>query len=553
MLSSIIIQDFAVIKQLELELKPGLNIITGETGAGKSVIIEAISMALGSRADTAYVRKGCEKAVITLLVDTDDCKLSDVLEEIGAPDDNPLVIRREISNQSKSVCRVNGTVVPLNSLSLLCKRIADIHGQYDQQILLDPNNHLSILDAYAGDNLLYLKEQVSDAYREFAEYSTQLYKLKKELQENQKNKDFLEFECKEIENAKLVIGEDDALADEIKIMQNSEKLYDALSTCYATVYASDNSSLDNLSQSMRSLESVQGYTKDIDALIERFQNAFYELEDMEHDLRNIKDRISYSQDELDSKIERFELIKSLKKKYNNDISGILDHLENAKLSLSALENADYETSSLENAILQAKQKYDQAANRLSEKRKEYALELELAISKELKDLNFNESIFKVRFNHCNSSDNGIDTVEFMISTNKGIDPAPLAKIVSGGELSRIMLALKRIIGDIDGVPSMIFDEIDTGISGATASVVGEKLEAISNNHQVICITHLPQIASKGNNHYLITKTVDSESTSTDVIPLNTGSRIEEIARMLSGSIVNDSARLAAKELLGLNG
>ena len=551
MISGISIKDFAIVKELNVDLKPGLNIITGETGAGKSVIIEAVSMALGSRADTAYVRSGCEKAIVTLLVDFEGDSLDPVLDEIGVPNDNPIVIRREISSQSKSICRINGTIVPLSALNILCKKIADIHGQYDQQILLDSENHLDILDLYGGSELKEALDKTSKSYEDFASFSSEYYKLKKDLSDSERRRDFLKYELEEIKKANVKIGEDEELEENIRIMENGEKLYEAVSSAHSSIFGSDFSAESALGNALSNLESVKGISSDIDELITRISNAYYELEDVNSELRNLRDSVSFSQNELDDAIERLELINKLKRKYGGSVESVLNYLAEAEKSLSDIDNADDKLKELEKRIKESKDIYDKDADALSAIRKSAAVKLENLVDKELAELNFNNAYFKVKFETTASSAKGKEKVEFLISTNRGEDAKPLARIASGGELSRIMLALKSIIGEIDNIPTLIFDEIDTGISGATAAVVGEKLEKIAKSHQVICITHLPQIACKGESHLRIEKVSDEISTHTTVVPLNKDERVEELARLLSGATISESARMQARELLGI--
>ena len=549
MISYIEISDFAIVKDLKLELFPGLNVITGETGAGKSVIIEAVSMALGARADSDYVRHGADKAVITLMIDSEGADISGILDEIGAPNDEPLIIRREISSQGRSLCRVNGMPVPLSGLSRLCRKLADIHGQYDQQYLLDPANHINILDLYGGKSLADVKDITADSYKQYAEASTELMKLKKRLTENARQRELFQFELSEIENAAIQPNEDEALDQQISLMENSESIYEALSSAHEDLYSGDSSAISLLGRAMDAIQGISSYSPQLSELSESISSCFYELEDASRDIRTQRDSISYSREELDSAIERQELINSLKRKYGGSLQSIKEYAENAASALSEIENADAQVEALERKISLARQQYDIAAARLSLLRKEAAKFLELRIDRELSELNFQNASFKVDIQTLGTSENGTDKVEFLISANIGEELRPLAKVASGGELSRIMLALKRIIGDVDGIPTMIFDEIDTGISGATAGVVGEKLKAISENHQIVCITHLPQIAAKGSHHFRIEKHSDEISTQTTVVPLSEEERREEIARLLSGTTVTDSARLAAKELL----
>jgi len=532
MISHIDIKDFAIIKDLSLDLNEGLNIITGETGAGKSIIIEAISMALGARADTDYIRHGCDKAYISMLIDSND-------EEY--------VIKREIA-ANKSVCKVNGELVSLAELSTLCKKLVDIHGQYDHQSLLNPDNHINILDLYGGAKLLEIKEEVKKAYEKYAQSSTKLMNLRKKLSDSARQKDFLKFEVDEITKADLKLGEDEELSEQIKLMENSENIFESLS-CAHTFLFQDGGSVTSLGNAKEALESVKGFSENLDNLLQRVSDAYYEIEDLNKELRTIKDSVSFSQAELDDAIERLDLINNLKKKYGGSIEKVLIYANEAAKNLSTIENADEEMANLEKEIAVFKKEYDEAAAKLTKIRKQTADVLSNSINKELSELNFKDATFGVNIESITPKESGVDTVEFLIAANKGEDLKPLAKVASGGELSRIMLALKRIIGDIDGIPTMIFDEIDTGISGATAGVVGDKLKAISKGHQVICITHLPQIACKGDSHYQIQKTSDEICTQTTVVPLSKEERIEELARLLSGTKITDSARAQAEELL----
>ena len=549
MISYIEIKDFAIVKDLKLELFPGLNVITGETGSGKSVIIEAVSMALGARADSDYVRHGADKAVITLVIDTEGTSVSGILDDIGAPEDEPLIIRREISSQGRSLCRVNGMPVPLSGLSRLCRKLADIHGQYDQQYLLDPANHIYILDLYGGEKLADVREITADSYRRYASASSDLMRIKKRITENARQRDLLSFELSEIDAASLQPDEDDLLQQQIDLMENSESIYEALSSAHEDLFSGESSAVSLLGRAMNAMESISSYSPELAKLSERISSSYYELEDMTRDIRTQRDSVTFSKEDLDSAIERMELINSLKRKYGGSLQSIAEYAENARKVLSEIENADAEVEDLEKKIALARQQYDIAAARLSSLRKDAAGMLESMIDKELSELNFKNARFKVDMQTTGTSENGTDKAEFLISANIGEDLRPLAKVASGGELSRIMLALKRIIGDVDGIPTMIFDEIDTGISGATAGVVGEKLKAIAEKHQIICITHLPQIAAKGSHHFKIEKHSDEISTQTNVVPLSEDERTEEIARLMSGTTVTDSARLAARELL----
>ena len=549
MISHISIKDFAIIKDLELDLRPGLNVITGETGAGKSIVIEAVSMALGSRADTDYIRTGADKASISLTVDLDGLDVREILDEAGVPADDPLVIRREISAGRKSLCRVNGTIVPLSFLGKLCRHLADIHGQYDTQTLLNPEGHVDVLDLYGGEELRNVAQMVKGFYGSMTRTQSDLNALRKKLADSERQKDLMRYELQEIDAADLQEGEDETLEEEIRLMQNSEDIFRKLSEVYEAVYGSDDSASGRLGSCLSALESISSYSRDLADASQRFSDAYYALDDLGTDLRRLRDSVSFSQEELDAKMERLDLIDRLKRKYGNSLDAVFAYRDKAQRELQTIENADAELEDLESKLKLYTEQYGAAAARLTVLRKRTAQDLEKAVDRELSDLNFADAALSVSIEPAEAGEKGSDRVEFLIRTNRGEAFKPLAKIASGGELSRIMLGLKRILGDLDGIPTMIFDEIDAGISGATAGVVGEKLRAISADRQIVCITHLPQIAALGDHHYRILKTSDSSSTFTTVVPLSGSERVEELARLLSGTTVTDSARQQARELL----
>ena len=549
MISHISIKDFAIIKDLELDLHPGLNIITGETGAGKSIVIEAISMALGSRADTDFIRTGAEKASITLTADPGGLDVREILDEGGVPADDPLVLRREISAGRKSLCRVNGTIVPLSFLGKLCRHVADIHGQYDTQTLLNPEGHIDVLDLYGDDELRSVSRMVSGFYASLTRTKTALDSLRRKLADSERQKDLMRYELQEIEESCLQEGEDEALEEEIRLMQNSEDIYQKLSQVYDAVYDCDDSASGRLGDCLSALESISSYSKDLSDAAQQFSDAYYALDDLGRDLRRLRDGVSFSPEALNEKMERLDLIDRLKRKYGGSLEAVFAYRDKAQQELQTIENADAELEDLESKLKLYKEQYETAAARLTVLRERTAKTLEQEVDRELADLNFADAALSVSVEPAPASEKGSDRVEFLIRTNRGETFKPLAKIASGGELSRIMLAMKRIIGDLDNIPCLIFDEIDAGISGATAGVVGEKLRSIAADRQVVCITHLPQIAALGDYHYRIEKISDEISTHTTVVPLSEEERVEELARLLSGTTVTESARMQARELL----
>ncbi len=549
MLSALSIENFAVVKKLDIELKDGLSVITGETGAGKSVIIEAVSMALGSRADTDYIRTGEDKAVVTLVIDGNGDELLPRLRELGVPEELPVIIRREISSQSRSLCRINGSIVSLSQLGAFSRGAADVHGQYDHQYLLDKDRHLGVLDLYGGEAVKTAREITAQRFSSYASLSAELMDLRKRLSEGKRQRELLSFELHDIEAARIKPKEDEELEEQIAVMEHAEQIFEALSSAYEQVFGADNSAVSRLGSAVGSLEGVEAYSSEIRSFSEELKDLYYRADDMRTGLRRLRDGSAFSSEDLDSCIERLELLKSLKRKYGGSLDAVLDYAGNAKKTLESLENSDEKVKELEKAIQEARKLYDEAASKLSALRRKAAEKLSSKVETELSELNFKNARFSVKLDKGPVSDNGTDTAEFLISANLGEDLKPLAKVASGGELSRIMLALKRIIADLDGIPTLIFDEIDTGISGSTAGVVGKKLRSIAAGHQVICITHLPQIASMGDHHYMIKKETDGTGTQTTVVPLDEEERVEELARLLSGTEITDSARAQARELL----
>lgn len=535
MISHIIIKNFAIIKNTEVDFNPGLNIITGETGSGKSIVIEAISLALGSRADSSYVRTGTDKAVIQL---------------VGNIGEDEYIITREISKTGKNLCKLNGEIVTLAQISHIAAKLADIHGQYDNQSLLNPEYHIVLLDEYKHDETCDLKENVSELFQKYSKCKNSLARLLTGEKENARKLDFYKYEFDEINKAHLVTGEDKDLEDRISVLQNSEKIYDNLNRAYEAMYDASPSAMDGLMTGVRALEEISEYSSDISAVSEDLSDLYYRLEDLCRQLYSIRDSVVFSPEELDEALMRLNTIDDLKKKYGNTIEDILEYKKKLAKTLSVSENLDNNKTALMKELKSLKTRLLDACSQLTEARKQKASELEYAIQKELHDLNFNDSSVKISIESLSEPImTGMDKVEILITTNKGEPLKPLYKIVSGGEMSRIMLAFKNIISSYDNIPTLIFDEIDTGISGITASIVGRKLKEISSSHQVICITHLPQIAAIGDYNYRIYKESDEISTYTSVEPLTEAKKTEEIARLLGGAVITETTLKSAKELI----
>lgn len=535
MLSHISIKNFAIIENVEIDFHEGLNIITGETGAGKSIVIEAVSLALGSRADTAFVRSGTDKAIVQLA---------------GTHKGEEYVITREVSAAGKNLCKINGEIVTLNHLNLLCKKLADIHGQYDHQSLLNPDYHIKLIDMYKKDVIFPAKQKVSAIFTQYRDISSKLKRLVADAAENQRQRDFMAFELDEIKKAQLVPGEDEALEEEISLLQNSEHIYENLAGAYELTRGDEFAALDGVKKALDMIESISEYSKELTDIYQQMSDSYYILEELSSQIRDLRDRTVFSPEDLNQSISRMELLNGLKRKHNASLEEIIAYGQELEEKLDQVENIDSMKAELTSLQKKCEADLKSACEALSASRKEAAKELEEKILAELGELNFKDAQLSISFKEAPEfTENGTDIVEFMISTNKGEKRKPLSKIASGGEMSRIMLAFKKIVGDYDEIPTMIFDEIDTGISGITASIVGKKLKQIADNHQIICITHLPQIAAFGSYNYKIAKESDDSNTYTTVIQLRQDEKIQEIARLLGGINITDTTLESAKELI----
>lgn len=535
MIHHISIQNFAIIENTEIDFEDGLNIITGETGSGKSIVIEAISLALGSRADSAFVRHGASKAIVQLAGDLNG-------EEI--------VITREVSSTGKNLCRLNGQLVTLGQLSETCRKLADIHGQYDNQSLLNPDNHLQLVDDFDRQSVAPAKEAFDSAYQQYQDVKARLSNLLTKERDNRKKLDFYRFEQNEIEKAALKCGEDDELSERVNLLQNSEKIFASIETAYRLLNEDETNAMSCLGSGLHALQQIASYSDKIQTVSEEFADLYYRLEDMSSSLREIRDSITFTPDELDQAIARLSVIDNLKKKYGSSIEEILSYYDRISEELNQIENFDQVKTTLEKEAEEAFTVLSEKSRQLSQIRKAVAAKLEQAISRELYDLNFQNASLSIAFTPLKDiGPDGADNVEILLSANRGEPLKPLVKVASGGEISRIMLAIKNITGTFDSIPTMIFDEIDTGISGITASVVGRKLHQISKNHQIICITHLPQIAAAGDVHYRICKEETDDRTFTTLQQLSQEQTIDEIARLLGGENITETTRQSARELI----
>ncbi len=534
MINHIHIQNFVLIEDIETDIFDGLNVFTGETGAGKSVVIEAVSLALGSRADSSCIRTGTDKATV---------------EIIGDLDGEEIVLHRELNRQGKNVCKLNGEAVTLTRLNELSHRMADIHGQYDSQTLLDPASHIDLLDSYRPDLVAGPKEAVAADFKAYSESKARLVALLNLRKKTARDLDFYKFESSEIARASLTPGEDAELEQKISMMKNSGRIFEALSTASSSL-SSDGAGLDLISRARGALESVSSVSDELSDLLEKLTGIYYDLEDVSSAIGGLTESLSFSEDDLDEAISRLSLIDSLKRKYAMDIEGILSYKDELDQKIISVENFDSQEAALKKDLIEKRNTLLNSCSVLTAKRQEAASELEVRILEELKELNFNDTDLKIQITPMEQpQENGIDNVEILISTNKGEPLRPLYRIASGGEISRIMLAFRDVISAYDAVPTVIFDEIDTGISGYTASVVARKLRSIAKDRQVICITHLPQIAAAGDHNFSIIKESGEHSASTRMEYLSDEQKVNEIARLISGSQITENSLRSARELI----
>jgi DNA repair protein RecN (Recombination protein N) len=567
MLLNLCIKDYALIDDLSISFGPGLNILTGETGAGKSIIIDAINLIIGERAYTDFIRTGKQNASVEAVFYYEDAIVEDILKEYGVePEDNTLIISREINAQGRSFSRLNGKIVPASALKKIGKLLIDIHGQHEHQSLLDSKNHIRILDLLAYEDISESKNKVGVLYKKYCQVQREIDSLEREYVDFRRQQDRLRYEVDELEKAQLKPEEDILLEEDKKILENAEKIFNTLEYTYNVLYQGYEtpSIIDNLNKIIDNFEGIIDYYKPIESIGESLQNILYELEDTTSTVRNLRDSIDFDMGKLDKINTRLELLHRLKSKYNKSITELLNYKTEVAAELEKAFNINEQISVLRTELKNIELNLSKSAVELTKKRKKWANDLEKSISKELIDLGMKNVKFNVDITtkddpngieveskkvHINEA--GIDEIEFLISTNPGEPLKPLVKIISGGESSRIMLALKSIMAEVDNISCLIFDEIDTGIGGRTAQAVGEKLSKISNKRQILCVTHSPQIASLGDAHFLIQKENIDKKVSTKVYSIEGQERINELARMLGGAEITKNTIIHAQEMLNM--
>ena len=550
MLLNLHVKNLALIEELDVDFEKGLIVLTGETGAGKSLILGSVNIALGNKASKDMIRKGTDYSLVELTFSvSENCAKQLKKYDIYMEEDNIITVTRKIS-EGRSISKINGETVNIKTLKNVMSLLIDIHGQHDHQSLLYTKNHLDILDKFAKDSILELKEQIKE---EYSKYTKLIKKLEEfNIDEGQKAREieFAEYEVNEIESANLKPEEDVQVEEEFKKLSNSKEIVSALSEIdNAVSYETAGGLGDIINKAVMDINSIKG----MDEKISQFQTELYDIDNLCRELTSqiydYNSGMDFNPEYVREVEERLDVINHLKLKYGNSIEEILRYKEEKEEYLEKLNNMTDEMESVKNQISELEGTLNNLCTKLSEQRKKAAKELEVLVKQALVDLNFIAVEFEIQITRKESiGENGFDNVEFMISTNPGESVKPLVKVASGGELSRIMLAIKSILATEDDIDTLIFDEIDTGISGQTAMKVAEKMAKISRNHQVICISHLSQIAAMADSHYLIKKTADENSTTTSIKKLTRQQSIEELVRINGGSGITEAGLIHATEM-----
>ncbi|OGW46323.1 MAG: DNA repair protein RecN [Nitrospirae bacterium RBG_13_41_22] len=543
MLRELGIKNLAIIDDLRVRFESGFNVLTGETGAGKSIIVDSLGLALGSRAQSDLIRSGEKEAVVQAYFEIEGVN---EFPDIGIDISNGLILRRTISATGKSRAYINDTMVSLQSLAEAGKSLVDIHGQYEHQRLMSVDRHRLLLDSYG--KLEDDRKKMGFLYKEVQVVKKQETDLKQKTKERAHRLDLLRFQINEIDAAFLKPGEKNALNEERTILSNMSRLNELTETAYSMIYGSEGSCIERLSSVIAKVREMSSIDHSVSDILNMLESTLPPIEDAAISLRGYKNRYDLEPERLAEVEERLELIKKLEKKYGEGLETVISYKDEAEKELKGLELTDERLDSIEAELKEKEEMLLSTSLSLSEKRKKVANKMEALVKNELKELAFSNAEFLIDIRQEALSPHGIDKVEFLFSANPGEPPRPLAKIASGGELSRVMLALKTILADFDSIPVLIFDEVDAGIGGKTAENVGKKLKMISTKHQVLCTTHLPQIASKGDSHLKIEKRQKNERVYVEVRELKGREKLDEIARMLSGKITDVSLK-HAKELI----
>lgn len=555
MLQSLYLENIALIEKLGIELFPGFNVLTGETGAGKSIIIDAVNFVLGERTSRDLIRNGAARAKVEAVFSLNEGDAAfAALDALGIEyDGNELILSRELSAAGRNACRVNGTLVPVASLKSVSDTLVDIHGQHEHQALLDAENHISYLDAYCHAESLPIIEKIDVIVSRRSELMLKRNSGFASEREREREMDMLRYQIEEIASANLEAGEEERLNAEKTVLLNAERIRTALETAHMALSgAEEGSALSAIDTARRSMRDIAALNKDYEALGDKIEELYYAAEDISFVLRDTSENVESDMQRLEEIEQRLKLISDLKRKYGRTVEDVIDFGKDAETKLNELENAEALAAELDAKLDKLKAEYNVAADELSKVRRAAGDRLKRDVLNELKDLGMAKAMFDVALSDASGGEprkGGRETAEFMLSANPGEPLKPLEKVASGGELSRIMLCFKSIFADNDRVPTLIFDEIDTGISGRTAAVVGEKMLGIAKKHQVICVTHLAQIAALAEAHLMVRKYDDGKNTFVETRQLNEEEKVQRIAQMMDGESDSPSALTHARELI----
>lgn len=555
MLQSLYLENIALIEKLGIELFPGFNVLTGETGAGKSIIIDAVNFVLGERTSRDLIRNGAARAKVEAVFNLNEGDAAfAALDALGIEcDGNELILSRELSAAGRNACRVNGTLVPVASLKSVSDTLVDIHGQHEHQALLDAENHISYLDAYCHAESLPIIEKIDAIVSRRSELMLKRNSGFSSEREREREMDMLRYQIEEIASANLEAGEEERLNAEKTVLLNAERIRTALETAHMALSgAEEGSALSAIDTARRSMRDIAALNKDYEALGDKIEELYYAAEDISFVLRDTSENVESDMQRLEEIEQRLKLISDLKRKYGRTVEDVIDFGKDAGTKLNELENAEALAAELDAKLDKLKAEYNVSADELSKVRRAAGDRLKRDVLNELKDLGMAKAMFDVALSDASGGEprkGGRETAEFMLSANPGEPLKPLEKVASGGELSRIMLCFKSIFADNDRVPTLIFDEIDTGISGRTAAVVGEKMLGIAKKHQVICVTHLAQIAALADAHLMVRKYDDGKNTFVETRQLNEEEKVQRIAQMMDGESDSPSALTHARELI----
>ncbi len=549
MLQNLHVKNLALIQEADVELDEGLNILTGETGAGKSIIIGSMNLALGEKVPKEMLHANEEPALVELVFSVENEKTIQKLRELEIePEDGLVVLSRKITPQ-RSVGRINGETVPASRMKEAAELLIDICGQHENQLLLSKRKHLEILDEYAKEKLEQKKGKLSEQYRTYRKLKEEFAGAKIDTNEQQRELSLLEYEVKEIEDANLVVGEDEELEEQFRRFSNGKKIMEGVSAAYAATGGEMENASELIGRAVRELSSVMQYDKAVESMQNQLAEIDNLLSDFNHEISGYMDSADFDGEKFFEIEKRLDLLNHLKSKYGSSVEEVLEACREKNERIAKLRDYDAYLARLADSIEKQEKIVKTLSEEISSIRQQEALSFTSSIVDALKELNFLDVRFTMHFERLQDyTSNGWDDAEFLISTNPGEPPKPLERVASGGELSRIMLAIKTVMAESDEIGTLIFDEIDNGISGRTAQMVSEKMNLLSRNHQIICITHLPQIAAMADTHFLIEKSVMNQSTVSEIRKLNNEESVSELARMLGGVEITDTVYQNAREM-----